>query len=128
MDKGLFTRCVAGLVLAVSMASAAAAQDAANTGAQAFQVCAACHSIEKDGEVMIGPNLWGVYGAKAGGKEDFGYSPALKASGIVWTEDNLDKWLTAPSKFVPDSAMAFPGLKNPADRKAVIAFLKSHSN
>jgi cytochrome c len=116
-----------GLLLAVGAVSAANAQDAAAKGAQAFQVCSACHSIEKDGEVMIGPNLWGVYGAKAAGKEDFGYSAALKASGLVWTEDNLDKWLTSPSKFVPGSIMAYPGMADPEQRKAVIAFLKAHA-
>ena len=118
------------LVLAASFAfvgaGVASAQDANTRGEELFKQCAACHSIEKDGEVIAGPNLWGVYGAKAAGKDDFSYSPALKASGLTWTDENLDKWLAGPTKFVPGAIMAFPGFGDPADRKAVIAYLKSH--
>ncbi len=117
---------VSAAFCAVVGAGAASAQDAGAKGAELFKQCAACHSIEKDGEVIAGPNLWGVYGAKAAGKDDFSYSPALKAAGLTWTDDNLDRWLAGPTKFVPGAVMAFPGFADPADRKAVIAYLKSH--
>lgn len=92
-----------------------------------FRTCKACHSIDQDGEDQLGPNLWNVYGAKAARRPDFPYSEALRNSGIVWTDENLDRWLTSPSKFVPGSKMAYPGNPNPADRAALIAFLKAHA-
>ncbi len=48
----------------------------------------------------------------------------MKASGIVWDDGTLDKYLTKPRAFVPKTRMAFPGLKNEADRADVIAYLK----
>jgi cytochrome c len=121
------SRAAAPLICAslIVTAVAARAQTPVDRGAELFKACAACHSIEKDGEVMVGPNLWGVYGAKAAAKDDFAYSLELKEAGLTWTDANLDRWLAGPSKFVPGSIMGFPGLKDPADRVAVIAFLKT---
>ncbi len=93
-----------------------------------FRTCQACHSIDKDGEDQLGPNLWGIAGSKAARRPDFPYSAALRNSGIVWTDDNLDHWLTSPAKFVPGSKMAYPGNPNAADRAALIAYLKSHAD
>ncbi len=97
-------------------------------GAALFKVCRSCHTIEKDGEGATGPNLWGVYGAKSATGEDFPYSAALKASGVVWTPDTLSKWLTAPSKFIPGSKMAYPGMPQEADRQAMIAYMMSRTD
>ena len=120
---------IALLMLAVGMSfgqsGVARADD--SRGKEIFKTCHACHTIEQDGENMLGPNLWGVYGAKSASNPDFAYSAALKSSGIVWTEENLSKWLAGPTKFVPGSKMAFPGLADEADRQAVIAYLKSNS-
>jgi cytochrome c len=116
------------LALAIDLCghfSGAAAAD--SRGKEIFKTCHACHSIDEDGENMLGPNLWGVYGAKSASKPDFAYSTALKSSGIVWTDENLSKWLSGPTKFLPGSKMAFPGLADEADRQAVIAYLKSNS-
>jgi cytochrome c len=123
--KRVWTALAAAAVLTAALG--ARAQDA-DRGAKVFVQCAACHSIDKDGEVRVGPNLWGVYGQKAGRSEDFAYSRQLKAAGLTWDDETLDKWLTAPTKFVPGSLMGFPGLADPEDRKAVIVFLKRHSD
>jgi cytochrome c len=106
---------------------AANAQDVAR-GKALFKTCHACHSIEQDGETMLGPDLWGVYGAKAASKPDFAYSAALRNAGIVWNEDTLSRWLAGPAKFLPGNKMAFPGLPDEDDRKAVIAYLKSNAD
>jgi cytochrome c len=62
-----------------------AAADVVN-GRTKFELCRACHTIVKDGPNMTGPNLYGVFGAKAGSKT-FNYSDALKAAGTrrPWT-------------------------------------------
>jgi cytochrome c2 len=33
---------------------------------------------------------------KAGELQDFRYSPAMKRSGIIWTAETLDKYITDP--------------------------------
>lgn len=90
----------------------------------AFAQCAACHKVEP-GQTGIGPSLAGVHGAEAGHVPDFAYSQAMRRSGLVWDEATLDRFLEAPLKTVPGTKMAFPGLKDPAQRQAVIAYLKT---
>jgi cytochrome c len=67
--------------------------------------------------------LNGVIGRKAGTFPGYAYSPANKDSGIVWTPEELDKYLTNPQEVVPKTKMIFPGLKDEQKRKDVIAFL-----
>ncbi|MFN7400410.1 MAG: c-type cytochrome, partial [Sandaracinobacter sp.] len=55
-----------------------ASADPAKGEAQ-FKKCASCHSIDKGGAAGIGPNLYGIVGAKHGHAPGFGYSDALKA-------------------------------------------------
>jgi cytochrome c len=87
--------------------------------------CAVCHTVEPD-KNKIGPSLFGVVGRKAGSVPGFDYSDANKKSGVTWTEQALDTYLTDPQKFIPGTKMVFAGLKNPEDRKALIAYLKEH--
>lgn len=83
--------------------------------------CGACHSLDAS---RIGPSHRGVFGRRAGAVAGFKYSPALKASGLVWTAANLDLWLTAPTKLVKGTAMGFR-MPAPQDRADVIAYLAS---
>jgi len=75
----------------------------------------------------VGPNLYGVFGSVAGSKPDFNYSKAMKNTGIVWTEETLDTYLTRPSDYIPGNRMSFIGLKKEKDREAVIAYMKSQT-
>lgn len=100
-------------------------QGDAKQGARAFQTCAACHSLEP-GRNLTGPSLANVLGRKAGTVPGFQrYSDALKRSGTVWNEQNLDAWLKEPEKFIPGNDMAFPGIKDDKARRDLIAYLKS---
>ena len=47
----------------------------------AYERCVACHS-GKDATKDLGPNLAGVFGRKAGSREDFRYSRSLSRSGV----------------------------------------------
>jgi cytochrome c len=117
---------LASLVVVLYGATAMAAGDASR-GAQAFQQCAACHSVEP-GRHLTGPSLAHVWGRKAGTAEGFDrYSDALQRSGVVWNEDSLNKWLTNPQAFVSGNSMGFPGLKKASTRDDVIAYLKAVS-
>jgi cytochrome c len=106
----------------IFVGSANAAGDAAR-GEVLYQGCQDCHSIEKND---VGPLHKGVFGRLAGTVADYDYSPALKNSKIVWTEDNLDKWLSGPQQFIPGTKM-FYEVKNPQYRADLIAFLKERA-
>lgn len=104
---------------------ASAASPAAASGPPpAFAQCAPCHAVVP-GKSGIGPSLAGVYGTKAGEVTGYSFSPALKASGLTWNDATLDKWLAAPMQTVPGTKMAYAGLKDAGQRKAVIAYMKS---
>jgi len=115
-------RPVAILIAAVVMCLPASAGDAAH-GAEVFQRCAACHTIDKGAGNGLGPNLFGVVGRKAASLPDFPYSPALKNAKIVWTDAKLKAWVMGPQKLVPGTRMAFSGLSDPRMADDLIAFL-----
>jgi cytochrome c len=91
-------------------------------GAELYQSkCGGCHSIAAN---RVGPAHKGVFGRKAGMAPNYSYSAALKASGIVWDEATLDRWLQGPQKVVKGTKMFFT-VPDAAQRKAIIAYLKS---
>jgi cytochrome c len=95
-------------------------------GEQVFRhSCAICHSVEAN-KNRVGPSLAGVVGRPASSIQDFSYSEANKKSGVVWTPEVLNTYLLNPQAFMPGTRMTFPGLKDPDDRQAVIAFLQGH--
>jgi cytochrome c len=98
------------------------AQDAA-AGEKNFVVCRACHQIGPDAKIGIGPVLNGIVGRKAGTYEGFTYSQANRESGIIWTPEELDKYLTNPQAIIPHTKMIFPGIRDEQKRKDVVAYL-----
>lgn len=116
---------LAGMALIVG-GPAAMAQDT-SLGAQAFNACLACHAVGPAAQNKTGPVLNGISGKPAGVAADFAYSEAFKtakASGLVWSDENLDAYLTDPATFVPGSRMAW-AVPVEAQRRAIIAYLKS---
>ena len=107
------------LVATLHMQYAAAAGDPAH-GAQVYRTCALCHAFDKNG---AGPKHAGVVGRTAGAVPDYRYSPALQKSGIVWTDETLDKWLADPQALVPGTKMFF-NLDGAKDRADVIEYLR----
>jgi cytochrome c len=83
--------------------------------------CGACHSLDAN---RVGPAHRGVFGRQAGTAPNYAYSNALRASGLVWTAANLDRWLAAPGDVVAGTRMGFR-LGSAQDRADVIAFLRA---
>ena len=128
MIRPSFTRLVLwGIAGTVSFSAPSHAAGDVERGAQAARACMACHSFAP-GRHMTGPSLAGVWGRKAGTADGFGrYSDALKHSGTVWDEPNLDAWLKSPPALIPGNAMVFGGIPNASTRADLLAYLQAVS-
>jgi len=114
---------VAGVLALCAAAPAVAApgEPDAIRGEQLYARCQACHALAAD---RVGPRHCGLFGRLAGSVPDFGYSPALKNSKIVWNDKTLDRFLAQPLKMVPGSTMTYDGVPDPKERADLIAYLK----
>jgi cytochrome c len=110
-------------VLAFVFATAGAA--AADAPPPSFALCMACHASGQGAPSRAGPNLFGIVGRPAGTYVGFNYSAAMKSSGIVWTAEELDRFLTSPQTRVPGTAMTLFGIDDPASRKEIIDYLQT---
>ena len=95
-----------------------------DNGQRKFALCRSCHTITQGGPDMTGPNLYGVFGRKAGSKPGYRYSDVVKNAGFDWDAEHLDKWLSSPRTFMPGTKMSFLGIPNEKDRVDLIAYLK----
>ena len=110
------------LVVAADAAKAQAQGDP-RRGQKVFEECRACHAA--DGAANdVGPDLRGVFGRRAGERTDFRYSPALKRSGITWTPQTIDAYVTDPQKLVPANRMPYAGLPDARARADLIAYMQ----
>jgi cytochrome c len=118
-------RIVLSLALVVTVAAAARGGEAPDLqhGEKLWGKCQACHTVEPGGPNKVGPNLHGVFGRTAAGLEGYNYSEAMRRSGVVWTEETLDKFLGATQDYLPGTKM-YGGLALPTDRRDLIAWLK----
>ena len=118
---------VLAAVCAILLTAAARAQEtlppSAERGAELWAKCKSCHTIEKGGRHIVGPNLHGVFGRRAGALANYNYSPAMKKAGLVWNEETLDKYLAATVDYLPGTKM-YGGLAIKQDRLDLIAWLK----
>jgi cytochrome c len=117
---------ILALVLTLLLICHARADGDAARGEARFQDCAACHKFE-NGVNNVGPSLHEIFGRKAGAVADFRYSPAMKRSGITWTSETIDTFITDPQAMVPANRMPYAGMANPSDRADLIAYLRRMS-
>ncbi len=101
-------RPMMGLLVAALASSTASAQGQdVSAGERVFKAqCAACHSPLK-GKDMAGPSLWGVLGR----------------GGPFTNVAQFEQYLENPKKVIPETTMAYAGLKNPKQRQDLIAYL-----
>ncbi len=113
--------------LVAQLPAAYQAADLSN-GEAKFALCRSCHTTAQGGEAMTGPNLWGIFGRKAGSDATFTYSDDLKNAGWTWDADRIDKWITNPRAVLPGTKMTFIGMPDANDRRDVVAFLKTQTS
>jgi cytochrome c len=94
-------------------------------GEKLSRACASCHTFDKGGKNGSGPNIWNAVGSPKSSNSEFAYSKALQEFGGHWSYDELNKFLWKPKKYIKGTKMNFVGIKKPADRAAMIAWLRT---
>jgi cytochrome c len=97
-------------------------------GENSAKKCAACHTFNKGGRNLVGPNLWGVVGRKKASEPGFNYSAALKSKEGVWTVQDLNVFINNPKGMVPGTNMTFAGIPRASERADIVAYLNSLSD
>jgi cytochrome c len=108
------------------IATLLASADAAAGQASFLQLgCIACHSFAQGGKNGLGPNLYGVVGAKIANHEGYTYSKALAGKDGMWTFDELNAWLIKPAAYAAGTKMTYAGVTDDQVRANVIAYLRT---
>ena len=97
-------------------------------GEALWRQCRSCHQVGDGARNGTGPILNGIVGHGVGAIEGFRYSNAFQeaaANGMIWTPEALDAFLADPRDAMPGTRMSFRGLRDAADRAAMIAYLQS---
>ena len=93
-------------------------------GEAATVICAACHTFDKGGANMIGPNLWSIVDREIASVEGAYYTSALEDLEGIWTVERLDVFLEDPLDYVPGTSMAI-NVRQPEKRADIIAYLQT---
>jgi cytochrome c len=113
-------------ILLGASAGTALAGDAA-AGELLFKKCFPCHSVGEGAKNKVGPILNGLEGRKTGMVDGYSYSDANKSSGITWNEAAFKEYIRDPKAKIPNTKMAFLGLKTDKEADDVWDYLKQFS-
>lgn len=103
----------------------AAADD--SRGAQVWRACAVCHTMDPDDGGRAGPTLHGVLGRRIATAPGYAYSEALRQMDIIWTPETIGALFDlGPEAYTPGSRMPEQRLPDPADRAALIDYLRAN--
>ncbi len=97
-------------------------------GAALFKkTCRKCHLSEPNSGSFMGPSLWNIVGRQRGAVEGYRYSTALRGIGGVWSYQNLNIFISDPSRAIPGVDMVFEGIQDDMRRADLIAFLRGRT-
>ena len=88
--------------------------------------CRRCHAVNAQ-DPSYGPPLENVLYRAAGSYEDYDYSIALEASGIVWTPAALRAWMEDNDGFMPGTKMRHVGIEDRTVQDFILAYLSAIS-
>ncbi len=124
MDRALIVALA--LLTAGALTGPVAEAGDPESGQDAFATyCADCHSTSDDMKNRKGPSLFGIIGRKAGTVPDYDYSDANKATGWIWSDDQLRAYLPNPRAAMPGTKMKFDGVPTSEEVEDLIAFLET---
>lgn len=90
--------------------------------------CSICHALAPGPTRRAGPNLFGVFGRRAGSLPGYLYSSTLEGSSLIWTEKTIDALFDqGPDHFIPGSKMPMQRIAEDQDRADLIAYLKART-
>lgn len=116
---------IVGLMVGLSATTASAQAGDATKGARVFNMqCKACHTLEKGGASVAGPNLHGLIGRKSGFGTDYSYSEVMRKFGVEWNDKTLAAYLRDPKADMPGTKMVYAGLKRQDQLADLIAYLR----
>ena len=118
-------RFVAFAALSLLASAPAFAQDK-DAGKTVFNACRACHQVGETAKNLVGPQLNGLFGRKAGEAAGYNFSDANKKSGVTWDDAVFTTYIKDPKAAMPGNKMAYAGLKDEKKIADLIAFLKSY--
>lgn len=99
-------------------------------GERQWRQCRSCHQVGENARNTTGPHLNDIVGRAAGSVDGFRYSRPMQeaaGNGLVWTVEELDAFLADPRGYMRGTRMSYRGMRNEADRAAMIAYLQSLS-
>jgi cytochrome c2/cytochrome b561 len=76
--------------------------------AETYKWCTFCHTTKEGEAPIVGPNLYAIFGQKAGSVPGFAYSKAMieaREKGLVWNDETLSAYIADPDKFMPGTSM-----------------------
>ena len=97
-------------------------------GERAYQQCYSCHATEAGKHDLSGPSLHGIVGRPVAAVPGFDFSPALErfaAANPRWTPALIDRFAADPEALVPGTSMAFHGLPDADERRALLDYLET---
>ncbi|KQQ54406.1 cytochrome C [Pseudomonas sp. Leaf127] len=90
------------------------------------RLCSGCHKIGPAARAAFGPQLNGVIDRKAGQTDDYKYTDALHASGIVWSRENIARFVKDPDGVIPGTRMKLWWIGNDQRMEDLLEYLQAN--